>query len=280
MYKKFSLICALCISLLGLFGTQATAYPPTLPGGTKLCPWCPGSSEPAVIVTADFVGISNTDLKPTDVYVLMVIESGELRALNPAGEDGGIGVPFGNVTIPLYNSAETDKKAVAGRGTWTGVFKWYHADIIQWLINNDFIPDLPALPNKHWSWQLRIYQALLRVTGNTNVSQLCESPATWPPYPYATPPYPYPAQCTAPLSGGSTASMEEVIHNISRCYAPLDEKGNIIFGAYDTCDTLFNWKYKNNSQVCIYVDPNGDDEPCVYDFPANPEDWWNYVPQY
>ncbi|MHA1939815.1 MAG: hypothetical protein ACW97O_16540, partial [Candidatus Thorarchaeota archaeon] len=230
--------------------------------------------------------ISNEDKNPSDVYVWMVIESGELRSLNPAGEDGGIGVPFYNVDIPITASTTTGDAPMKGRGKWTGIFKWYHADIVQWLIDFEIIPDLPPLPNPQWSWQLRIYQALIRVIGNTDASDtLCEDsqPGDFPQYPdYPDDPE---EQCTEPLPPlpGETGPpagtvFEEVVHNISRCYAATDDDGNIIFGEYDSCDRLFLWKYKSRSQLCEYEDPNRDDQPCVYEFPFHPENWWDYVP--
>lgn len=290
MFKKLSLISVLCISLVGLFGAQATAYPPGL-GGVWWCPWCPGSEPPAVIVTSEFVGISNEDKNPSDVYIWMLIESGELRSLNPGGQDGGLpGIPFFDIPVPML-STSTGEAPMKGRGKWEGKFIWYHSELIEiifdWLENND--PDFkrPKLPNDGWSWQLRIYQALIRVTGNTDASGICELND---PYPAGSPVYPdYPIdpeeQCTEPLHDPNDPTpppaetlFEEVVHNISRCYAVTDDDGNIIFGEYDSCDRLFLWKYKSKSQLCEYEDPNRDDQPCVYEFPFDPENWWDYVP--
>lgn len=277
MFKRLLLIGALCISLVGLSGTQATAYPPR-PGDVSWCPWCPGSE--AAYFTTSFVGIANTDVVPTDVYIKWIIEDGEVFSTNPAGEDGGIGIPFLQFEFPLEGFLSTGEDTpMNGRGRWDGTFPFLYADIIAWLILNEV---LDPLPNPQWSYHLIIRQALIRVTANTNVSdELCEEsiPGDFPQYPdYPNDPE---EQCTEPLpldDGPPDQTFEEVVHGIYRCYAPVDGD-DPVFDASDECDELFLWKYKNRSQLCEYEDPDGLDQPCDYEFPASPYlDWWDRLP--
>jgi hypothetical protein len=278
MFKKLLLIGVLSVSLVGLFGTQASAYPPTL-GGVSFCPWCPGNSD-WIYISTRLVGIANGDAVPTDAYIEWIITDGEVKSFNPAGEDGGLGVHFNYLPFPISGSESSgDQTPVSGRGRWDHTFAWDYDVLIDYFIS---IGVLEPLPNPNWYYQLIIRRILVRITANTDVSEICEGVD---PYPTSSPVYPgYPTdpeeQCTAPLNEDGEPvgplDYEEVVHGIYECIAPADGD-DLIYDETDDCDQLFLWKYKENSPLCEYRDPNRDDQPCVYDFPPDFE-WWTLAP--
>lgn len=270
MFKKLFLMGALIIGLIGVCSTPVMAYPACC-GDVAWCPWCSGSPM-AVIITSEFLGIANTDVKPTDVYVEMMIESMELYSVNPDGHPGGEGIPFTNIPVSFTGQQSTgDQTPMTGAGKWEGEFKFYLDDILQFLIANGYITDLPELPNPNWSWKIVVHQALIRVTANTDVSNQCED-NDYDDY--------YSEQCTAPLSEGDDEErlLEEVVHNISRCWCTYDpETGEPMMETPGNCTRLFLWKYKNKNPICSYI-IDKEAYSCEYDFPADPIEWWNNVP--
>lgn len=86
MFKRVLLTGVLCIGLVGLFATQAVAYPARIGG------W--GSTHGSVCVWSDWFGVSNYEKTPTDVTVTILLLEVQVHYLNPGGGGGGVGTPF------------------------------------------------------------------------------------------------------------------------------------------------------------------------------------------
>lgn len=251
MFKKLLLIGVFCISVMALVGTEAKAYPPGL-GGWGACPWC----SPALTVTTDWVGIANTDLKPTEVWLTLNLTSVEIVVLNPGGEDGGIGVPFCSDII-LTQSASITDVPLRGKGRYELPFYFTSQEILDALEWAGCYDPKWKLPNENWELIVIVHEFDARIQGFTDMNGRCEGDSNE-------------YNCTE-------SDMEEVVHAIGDCIITYDGDGEPVLGVPYHCTEVFHWEYqKKKSPTCEFTDPDDVEQPCVYEFPNDPFDWWNF----
>jgi len=247
--KKLILMLFACVILMTLSVTNASAYPSKLTGW----PTWPGS----ITVNTQWVGISNTDLKPTDVWVVLNLKRVEIRVANHGGNTGGLpGVPFFVTDAVVSAAGEISDVPLKGRGSYELPVIFSNQDILD-AIEPYLAEPLPTLPNPNWYYYVLVWSMDVRIQGFTDMNVRCEDD---PSNDYS---------CT-------NTDFEEVVQAIGSCdiqtgaaTADYPDGAPILDQPYD-CSEDFHWEYKNNNQVCTY-DDNGESLPCNYVFP---DDYW------
>lgn len=299
MFKKLFLIGIFCIGLVGLFGTQATAYPPDS-SDTNVCPWCTcpplptvycgiastatlrfaASSggfpfpdpltTPVMVLDTKIVGIGSLSV-PSEAWWRISIEKMTFFVVNPGGNSNpwANGIPWqgkvsiGGVSVPGSNGY-IDK-----RGSWHQIIPIFTRDI------EPYIEDWPELPNDEWHVLAVIDDALLELTGTSNYNEQCEDYDNPQP-----PPADWEHQCYPQIGGGGEPPfppnpnpiLEEVFKGYVRFGTNYDDEGVPLLGEWGWATELFHWDIGNNDLSCVYPNPDGKkaDPPeydCEYFFP-------------
>jgi len=108
MLKRLSMIGALCIGLMALWGTGANAYPTRLGGGG----WNGGS----LIFNSTWVGAGNTEQRATDYEVAVWPCTLTVLFNNPGGNNGGVSINFINPGTITGGSTIIPPKGLSGKG--------------------------------------------------------------------------------------------------------------------------------------------------------------------
>lgn len=161
MRKKLSLLVAIGIGLTGLWCGHANAWPASSSG------WYVKTGS--IDVTSDWVQISNTDLKPTDI-VVSIYPTVVVYYKNPSGNDGGVGTPF-TLNVPLVGLDELDGSLV-GRGKASSTISF--PDITLAYLNSLGIDLSVYAPNPQWeAYDVKITGLDVKIQAYEDVSSYC-----------------------------------------------------------------------------------------------------------
>ena len=252
MFKKLLSMVVVCIGMMGLLGTKANGYPPSLGG------W--GVWRGSATVLTEWVGIANTDLKPTIADVDLRIRGFMIDAvLNPGGEDGGVGQPFIQVpTEPFVvnNAAGIFDVPLKGRGGYDLPILFSDEKLTQAIVEvcqgtpvpswcND--GSLPKLPNINWYWHVIVLDADVRIKGYTDYDK--------------------------------DGSREEVVFAVGYCVLPgydpsspqTFKPSTINYEDPYGCTENFHWEYANKDKIC-YETPGNSTTPECDDI----TNWWKF----
>jgi hypothetical protein len=175
MIKRLFVSVALFIGLITLLGTNANAYPACACGGWGAEP-CYFSCEPeaatlaysssttkdkksdpviqAVCIWSKWVGVANSEKKPTRVEVSLEILSGQLHYFNPSDKGGGLGNSF-YPNIPAVVLDQLDEGA-----NRNGRFESYICFLGSYLLSLIDKDDIPPPPNPKWELDNSVFVVL------------------------------------------------------------------------------------------------------------------------
>jgi hypothetical protein len=138
MVKRLLLVSILSVDLMTLWSIGVNAYPPRLSGWS----WSPGS----ITSTTTWLGISNTEMKPTDVRVTVNMDEVVVYYMNPGGNTGGVEVPF--IYPVSIEDFDTITDPLRGKGKWTSTITFSDGDLL-----GAFPPGVLAdyAPNPNWT---------------------------------------------------------------------------------------------------------------------------------
>ena len=165
MFKRLAIV-VFCIGLMGLWITDAKAWPASSSG------WYVKTGS--IIVNSSWVQISNTDVKPTDIVVSinpMVV----VYYRNPGDNEGGVGVPFNlDVLIGLDSLY-----SLVGRGKADSEIV-FPSITFDWLVENYTIEYLNSFaPNTNWTAYDAILTGLdVKIQAYADVSDFCDASKT------------------------------------------------------------------------------------------------------
>jgi hypothetical protein len=314
MFKKLLLIGTFCISLVGLSGTQAAAYPPDV-GDVNVCMWCSCPPLPAAycssfsssislaaftlaakpsndypdplttpIMTLDskIVGIGGLqETSPAEAYWKIWIREGVAYIINPGGQGNwwANGIPWQGDAVIEGNVTPEDPGAVIDKhGNWHAIIPIYTSDVQDIL-------DLPEPQNPNWLVLFVVKRALYELNGVANANDQCEDCNYDPDYCWEL----FEDQCYPTYGTTGDRWLEEVFKGEYEFGTRFDNKGMPLLGEPGWVSELFHWDFGNNDPTCIYPDPEdpkrGDPYPCEYVFPPLRECvegsstyweyWWN-----
>lgn len=123
MLKRLLMIGALCVGLMALGGTDANAWPASSSG------W--GATQNTVTIWSGWKGISNVELKPTTVKVILFPHEAMVLCKNNGSNDGGVGNPFLYPTTVTGN-ATTPRKAIKN-GNWNSYITFTDEELLAQL---------------------------------------------------------------------------------------------------------------------------------------------------
>jgi hypothetical protein len=150
MAKKLLITGVLVVCILAMAPTGAKAYPPSLGG------WA--VSWGSITFTTTWLGVGNVAAIPTDVVVTLqpVGEDNFIYFANPAGQTGGIGVPFTPGDIQVEGLDRLDP--MTKNGKFTSEITFYTQlgenpeDPLDWILKDVALPEeiLEQMPNPGW----------------------------------------------------------------------------------------------------------------------------------
>jgi hypothetical protein len=235
MFKKFLPIVVLCVSLTAFWGTDAHAWPASSSG------W--GATQNTVTVYSGWKGISNADLKPTSVKVVILPKTADIYCINPGGNDGGNGVPYSFFTAPTVGAQVSPRKAIRN-GRWDSYITFTDQEIL------DTIPaeDLANIcQNTNWTINVVVKTFDVWISAFEDVNGTCNLTSAESDTCYST-------AITCSGSGEDQVctvtppyDAEEVVHIQGSCdlkSAPIN------VGSAYSCETGLQWEYSRTYSTC------------------------------
>lgn len=201
MRKNLSLLVAIGIGLTGLWCGHANAWPASSSG------WYVKTGS--VIVDSTWVGIANTDLKPTLLQVTIVPHEYTVIYENPGGNTGGVGVPF-DLPLEITGLDSLFPTALSGRGKYTSSVEFPDQGFLDRII--ELYPTALAdnAPNPNWTpYSVQVTAMDVYIQAFADVSGTCPNNDTT-----NTDLYPYNDTCFVDYttSTPTVGTEEEVVH--------------------------------------------------------------------
>lgn len=140
MIKRLLLKTALCIGLFAFLGSNAHAGYPATVGG-----WY--ATWGSVCVWAEWKGVQNYEITPTDADVTLFVQKVQLHYLNPAGQPGGDGQPFyPNVEISIDGRLDD---SVSKNGKYEMLLCFENNELYNLIVESGV--EIPKIPNPKWT---------------------------------------------------------------------------------------------------------------------------------